>query len=91
MTDKYIAELAREYERTKAEADKLEARKKELADKLRAELGTTSKGRYGAFNISTFELTRPTVSAKALKEEMPEIYAKYGHDATVSSIRITRA
>lgn len=91
MTDKYIAEIAREYENIKAEAEKLESRKRLLADRLREELGTTSKGTYGPFTITTFEMEKPTVSAKALREEMPEVFAKYGKVTNVPSIRITRA
>lgn len=90
MTEKYIQELAREYTNLKAEADKLEARKKVLADRIREELGTQSKGTYGPYTITTFDMERPTVSAKALREEMPEIFEKYGKVTTVPSIRITR-
>lgn len=90
MKDKTMQEYAREYLTLKAEIEKLEARKRTLATKFHEEM-PAGKATFGPYTVTTWEATKPTVSAKALKEEMPEVFAKYGKDTIVPGLRITKA
>lgn len=91
ITEDTIKKYAREYLDLKEEIERLQARKESLADKFKEELGTTSKATFGKYTITTFEQVRPNVSAKAIKEEMPEVYEKYGHDSIITSVRVKEA
>lgn len=85
-----MQDYLREYLEIKEATEKLEARKRKLADKFHEELGN-GKNTFGPYTITTWESVRPTVSGKALKEEMPEVFAKYGKDTIVPGLRITKA
>lgn len=90
ISEKTMKEYLREYLQVKEECEKLEARKRALAEKFHEELGN-GKNEFGPYVVTTWESVRPTVSGKALKEEMPEVFAKYGKDTIVPGIRVTRA
>lgn len=90
ITDKTMQEYAREYLTLKAEIEALEAKKRKLAARFHEEL-PEGKATFGPYTITTWEAVKPTVSAKALKEDLPEVFAKYGKDTLVPGLRITKA
>ena len=86
-----MQDYAREYLALKAQIEVLEARKTAIAAKFREELGDEAKEKFGKYTVTNFIQIRPSVKAKALKDEMPEVFAKYGTETVYAQTRVTTA
>lgn len=61
----------------KKEIDKLTSEKAELENIIKNALGEASLGEYGSFKVTWKNRDSVRLDSKALKTEMPDIYAKY--------------
>lgn len=90
---KEYAELERELAETEIQLKELERREKELKEKLMLEMINRKDDKYTGVYLKASIVpasVKTTFDSKALKEAMPDVWAKYKREtATSQSIRIT--
>lgn len=85
MTQKQKAALVREYRTLKTYESKL----KEVTDKLKA-LAQEEGGEFeaGGFKVSVTPVNRSTLDSGAIKQEMPNVYAKYTRVSSYNRLNV---
>lgn len=84
----YTEQLKRLVE-VKKEAKRIDEEQKSLENLIKQSLGETAIGESDQYYVSWKSQNKTTVDSKALKAEMPEVYARYAKTSSTRVFRLT--
>ena len=77
-----MAEQLEKLEEIKGKIKALEAEKGSVENIIKDALGEATEGEYGAYRVSWKNRETTRLDGKALKAEMPDVYAKYSKNSS---------